>query len=596
MEANRQLQVDLLAQHRPRRFGDFVGIDEGVKRARSLATRGGAVVLYGPTGAGKTALAEVIARAFLCDGRHADDSPCGNCASCRGVRDGTLLGGFTRINGPDDGRVQPVSDAVAKAGDGRPNVILIDNADQVSVQTLLLLQPLVDLHSPSTLVIVIVRDADWLLQREPGLAWRYTWIELPQVPTSVVATYLTGIADAHHHALTPSVAMSIAEKAKGSVALGLRLLQGQMVACHGPNVDEPVAPIAQVAERVLEHVLTGDLRKAADSANRRWEAVRSEIETAFGECLAALRDRQPFKGVQDHFAGPCERIAHRQGAAGVMHVEQLIDIWAARVRPLSEAGFVRALSRTERLVAVATLADAEAGPTSLRPLQIRPVGAASLGRYLTSAQFTSLTDHCASAMCESGLTVRIEACLRHDDRRRAAARVSAVTHGLSMFMAKRGETAPMWFYLHHDGHDGPRTTLAIMLKTEQVETVAKWLTERVGGIELRTCRETSDERRIAFQVSVLRAIGAYVDPALGWREADGSVRLLHQFIGLGGNYVRALGPAFTTRTIGTSRRDSAGAPDGGPLGSLVSAFNRDLLVQWRGHQRHRGDTHPTFSV
>lgn len=65
---------------------------EGLERAKHVVQRlvvsgspAHALLFYGPDGAGKTALARVLAKAWLCTG---DDRPCGACASCLAFESG----------------------------------------------------------------------------------------------------------------------------------------------------------------------------------------------------------------------------------------------------------------------------------------------------------------------------------------------------------------------------------------------------------------------------------------------------------------------------------------------------------------------------
>ena len=77
-------------KHRPRRFEDVIGQGAAVadlsRRARARDRK--PLLMVGPTGAGKTSLATIFARALLCEAPTPSGSPCLVCASCRAMDEG----------------------------------------------------------------------------------------------------------------------------------------------------------------------------------------------------------------------------------------------------------------------------------------------------------------------------------------------------------------------------------------------------------------------------------------------------------------------------------------------------------------------------
>jgi hypothetical protein len=76
---------NLVHRYQPKRFEDVVGNTKSVEtlRAFAKAKSGGGVLISGPTGTGKTTLAELCAHSFICEGeRPRGFEPCGVCEAC----------------------------------------------------------------------------------------------------------------------------------------------------------------------------------------------------------------------------------------------------------------------------------------------------------------------------------------------------------------------------------------------------------------------------------------------------------------------------------------------------------------------------------
>lgn len=70
-------------KHRPRAFEDVLGQNEARSvLAELVAGSPTSVALIGPTGVGKSTLAQLYARALLCGGQRQSANPCGVCANC----------------------------------------------------------------------------------------------------------------------------------------------------------------------------------------------------------------------------------------------------------------------------------------------------------------------------------------------------------------------------------------------------------------------------------------------------------------------------------------------------------------------------------
>jgi hypothetical protein len=577
--------LDLLRLHRPSKFSDFVGQDMAVDQARALLRNGGAAVFHGPSGVGKTAVAKVLAQAFLCDGRKADGSPCGDCPPCRGIHGGTLTGSYVLMNGPDDGRAKPIGEAVAVAGEGRPCVIIIDNADQLSSQTLLMLQHAVDERRTTTLIVLIIRDSEAILAREPWMQWRFSWIAFPPASDSAIREYLRQTASAQGKAISDRALDWCATSAKGSIALALRFLERELTMTVGaPALPEPVT---SVAERLVWNFVAGSPVTDVDALLRKYsaEALRREIEDRFGAGLDMIRQDGNLTGPAEALVALCVRAGKQHRITARECAEALVGIWKPTGHVYSNPAFIRALSRTETLLL--NCGYGEQRDNCDRPAtRIRTASKTRPGRHLNVEQARALVGYCATATRRHGLTVRLEACLVHGDDATPAKRLGAITHGLSMFMASRKAAPPGWFYLNRQRAAVRETILAVLIDRTQVDAAAEWLRLRIGEDGgLRTCRESADDRRLAFQASVLREMLSSLNPGFYVRDIDGQPQYLVDAVGVAPPQRADLGDPFTKRTIGISVAYAEQAPTGNAYDAIRAAFDPMALADWRREQR-----------
>jgi len=89
-------QTPLTLKYRPRRFDQVTGNVDAVTVLRGLAATKNprAILIYGPTGTGKTLLSNIYAHSVVCKGkREFGCEPCGGCGECENW-DSTFSGEF----------------------------------------------------------------------------------------------------------------------------------------------------------------------------------------------------------------------------------------------------------------------------------------------------------------------------------------------------------------------------------------------------------------------------------------------------------------------------------------------------------------------
>ena len=230
---------------RPQTFADLLGqeaVVQTLSNALSAGTFGQAYLFSGLRGVGKTTAARLLAKAVNCVNGPGPE-PCGECASCREIVDGSSL-----------------------------DVIEMDAATNTSVDDVRDLQDLLRFHPTRDRYRVIIVDEVHMLSKSafnallktieeppPYILWIFATTERHKVPatilsrcqqlefrpvgTDLIRRRLEEIATAEAFSLTPSAAASIASAAGGSVRDALSLLD-QLRAFAADEVDDDA--VAQV--------------------------------------------------------------------------------------------------------------------------------------------------------------------------------------------------------------------------------------------------------------------------------------------------------------------------------------------------------------
>ena len=128
----------LYRKFRPECFDDVKG-QEAIVRTLENQIRTGrighAYLFCGTRGTGKTTVAKIFARAVNCENPNPDGSPCGQCAICKGISDGTLMNVIeidaASNNGVDN--VRTIIDEVSYSpAQGKYKVYIIDEVHMLS--------------------------------------------------------------------------------------------------------------------------------------------------------------------------------------------------------------------------------------------------------------------------------------------------------------------------------------------------------------------------------------------------------------------------------------------------------------------------------
>ena len=230
----------LYRKWRPQRFEDVVGqraIVAALKNQVAAGRVGHAYLFTGVRGTGKTTCAKIFAKAVNClDPQNGD--PCGQCAVCRGIDDGSILDvvemDAASNNGVDD--IRDLRDETAYTPSiCRYKVYIIDEVHMLSTAAFNAL--LKTLEEPPAHVIFILATTE--IQKVPAtIRSRCQRYDFTRISPEDIAGRVAQVAGAEGLALTEGAAGLIARLADGALRDALSVLD----TCAGVTgqIDEDV--------------------------------------------------------------------------------------------------------------------------------------------------------------------------------------------------------------------------------------------------------------------------------------------------------------------------------------------------------------------
>ena len=230
----------LYRKWRPQRFEDVVGqraIVAALKNQVAAGRVGHAYLFTGVRGTGKTTCAKIFAKAVNClDPQNGD--PCGQCAVCRGIDDGSILDvvemDAASNNGVDD--IRDLRDETAYTPSiCRYKVYIIDEVHMLSTAAFNAL--LKTLEEPPAHVIFILATTE--IQKVPAtIRSRCQRYDFTRISPEDIAGRVSQVAGAEGLALTEGAAGLIARLADGALRDALSILD----TCAGVTgqIDEDV--------------------------------------------------------------------------------------------------------------------------------------------------------------------------------------------------------------------------------------------------------------------------------------------------------------------------------------------------------------------
>ena len=320
----------LYRKWRPQTFDEVIGqkhITETLKSQVRSSRLSHAYLFIGTRGTGKTTCARILARAVNCE-HPADGNPCGKCAACRGIADGSILDvvelDAASNNGVDNVRALR-EEAVFSPAAVKKRVYIIDEVHMLSTSAFNALLKIIE-EPPEHLIFILATTE---LQKVPAtILSRCQRHSFRRIETAELADYVEHIAAEERFELTREAAELIARLAEGGVRDALSLLD-QCSAAEKIDVDAVYAAMGLAGKRriefLLERIAEHDTEAALKAFSGMWQEGKDPL-AVLGELFTLMRDvlmlRVAPKGGADLLSGGHE-LSVLKRFAGRLTAEEL---------------------------------------------------------------------------------------------------------------------------------------------------------------------------------------------------------------------------------------------------------------------------------
>jgi DNA polymerase-3 subunit gamma/tau len=374
---------------RPQTFANLLGqeaVVQTLSNALSTGTFGQAYLFSGLRGVGKTTAARLLAKAVNCV-NGPSPQPCGECASCREIVDGSSLDVIemdaATNTGVDD--VRDLQDLLRfHPTRDRYRVIIVDEVHMLSKSAFNALLKTIEEPPPYILWIFATTER----HKVPAtILSRCQQLEFRPVSSDLIRRRLEEIATAEEFSLTPSAAAAIAAAAGGSVRDALSLLD-QLRAFAADEVDDDAVaqvlgvPPMEVTARlisVLAEGATGDglgLLREQLSAGQDASVLYLEVGRLLRVLLHLAVDPELEQTLTAEHRALIEPLAEQLGEDAL---GRMLGLWIEHEPLLREAGnrelaLEVAALRLARWPAVRRVEEWLAGAGELAPPTASPGG------------------------------------------------------------------------------------------------------------------------------------------------------------------------------------------------------------------------------
>lgn len=272
----------LARRWRPQKFADLVGQDVVVRTLKNALVSGNlahAYLLCGIRGVGKTTIARLVAMAVNCE-QTVDGEPCGECAACKGIADGSNLDvqeiDAASHTGVDN--VREILDAVRYPPSSlKTKVYIIDEVHMLSKGAFNALLKTLEEPPAHVLFILATTETDKVPLTVRSRCQRF---DLRRLGQSEISDYLNHVFSQEEILMDTDAAAALAKAADGSVRDALSLAERVLAYSSDQLTLEDVQTALGMVGSELVCSLSGAI--FAGDAKRGMEVIRSAVSAGHG--------------------------------------------------------------------------------------------------------------------------------------------------------------------------------------------------------------------------------------------------------------------------------------------------------------------------
>jgi len=297
----------LYRKWRPRSFDDVIGqkqVTETLKNQIAAGRSSHAYIFVGTRGTGKTTCAKILSRALNCE-HPVDGNPCNQCASCRGIEDGSIMD-VVEIDAASNNGVENVralrEEAVYTPASVRKRVYIIDEVHMLSTSAFNALLKILE-EPPEHLVFILATTE--LHKVPPTILSRCQRYSFRRISPEDISGRLAYVAAQEGLKLSPDAAAFLGRLADGSMRDGLSLLDQ----CSGGeeiSVDSILTSMGLVGNfrigQLMGHISRGDAQSAIELFQALWSEGKAPV-SILNELASLLRDIMMTKAAPKGGAG-----------------------------------------------------------------------------------------------------------------------------------------------------------------------------------------------------------------------------------------------------------------------------------------------------